>query len=1115
MESPADRDILPECVKPVNYDISLYDLELGGDYSYNGLVKIELQIKRPTRKIVVNAHQLKIRHVQLSSESARSQKAADISYNEKSQRATFSFEDEITASGKVSLEVEFTGIMNDNMAGFYRSKYRPAVTPSKSVPMEGEDHLMFSTQFESCDARTAFPCFDEPNLKASFDFSLEIPEDLVALSNMPETGTKESKKGFKVVSFERSPVMSTYLLAWAFGGLEYVEDFTRRKYNGKPMPVRVYTTKGLEDQARFGLKNACQVVDYFSEVWHLEPIDTFGRSQHSTQIFGIDYPLPKLDLLAVHEFVCLAFPSPENFIRLGADVTSQLYSHGAMENWGLITYRTTAILFDEQHSDAKYKNRVAYVVAHELAHQWFGNLVTMDWWSELWLNEGFATWVGWLAIDHLYPDFQVWCQFVTEAVQTAQQLDSLRASHSIEVPVKDALEIDQIFDAISYLKGSSVIRMLSNHLGVDTFLRGVSNYLKAHAYGNATTNDLWAALSKTSGKDVNGFMDPWIRKIGFPLLTVAEEPGQLGVRQSRFLLTGDVKAEEDETLWWIPLSLKTNPKAIGAATEALTSKEETLRDVDETFYKLNSDQTGFYRTNYPPARLAKMGAEKDKLSTEDRIGLIADAAALAISGDGTTAGLLTFISNFYDETSHAAWAQVVSSLVNIRSIFAENEAVADGLKQFTFKLVSPATEKIGWEFGAEEDYLTGQLRALLISTAGGAGHKATIEEAKRRFKLYVSGERAAVHPSLRLPVFRINVAEGGKEAYEAVKNEYMKTTSIDGKEICLQALGRVQTTELINDFLDFQFSDEVKVQDMHSGSVALAANPKARDALWQYIKDRWDMVHGKLSGNAVVLDRYLKNSLQKFASHEKEKDITGFFKDKDTKGFDRGLVQVSDTVRGNANYKERDEQLVLEWLQAHGYDYLFKLLLIGDSGVGKSCLLLRFADDTYTESYISTIGVDFKIRTIELDGKTVKLQIWDTAGQERFRTITSSYYRGAHGICVVYDVTDMDSFNNVKQWLQEIDRYATEGVNKLLVGNKSDMSDKKVVEYTVAKEFADSLGIPFLETSAKNASNVEQAFLTMARQIKERMGTTTVNNKPTVQVGQGQGVQSGSAGGCC
>ncbi|CAO3643933.1 unnamed protein product [Mucor fragilis] len=202
------------------------------------------------------------------------------------------------------------------------------------------------------------------------------------------------------------------------------------------------------------------------------------------------------------------------------------------------------------------------------------------------------------------------------------------------------------------------------------------------------------------------------------------------------------------------------------------------------------------------------------------------------------------------------------------------------------------------------------------------------------------------------------------------------------------------------------------------------------------------------------------------------------------------------------------------------YDYLFKLLLIGDSGVGKSCLLLRFADDTYTESYISTIGVDFKIRTIELEGKTVKLQIWDTAGQERFRTITSSYYRGAHGIIVVYDVTDEDSFNNVKQWLQEIDRYAAEGVNKLLVGNKSDLVDKKVVDTEQANEFAESLKIPLLETSAKDATNVEQAFLTMAKQIKDRMGATVQQQQQqsTVKVGPGASLQPGqnnSGGGCC
>lgn len=262
--------------------------------------------------------------------------------------------------------------MNNSMRGFYRAKYKPTVTPAAGTPTDGEHHYMFSTQFEACDARTAFPCFDEPNLKASFEFAVEIPEDLVALSNMPEKATsKGSKDGLKVVSFEKTPPMSTYLAAWAIGDFKYVEAHTERKYNGKNIPVRVYSTRGLEEQGRFALEHAHKILDYFSD------------------IFGIEYPLPKSDLLAVHEFAM-----------------------GAMENWGLVTYRTTAVLFDEEKSDARFKNRVAYVVAHELAHQWFGNLVTMDWWNELWLNEGFATWVGWLATDHLHPEWNIWGQFV-------------------------------------------------------------------------------------------------------------------------------------------------------------------------------------------------------------------------------------------------------------------------------------------------------------------------------------------------------------------------------------------------------------------------------------------------------------------------------------------------------------------------------------------------------------------------------------------------------------------------------------------------------------------------------------------------------------------------------
>ncbi|KAK3169927.1 hypothetical protein OEA41_009311 [Lepraria neglecta] len=869
-----DRDVLPETVKPVHYAIELFDLELGGAFSYQGTVKIEVNIKKAVEEITLNTHQLDVS----SAEIVGGKSASKISYDEKSQRTTLAFEKAVEASPIAVIHLKFSGTMNNRMAGFYRSKYKSTVTPAKSVPMDGDSHCMFSTQFESSDARRGFPCFDEPNLKATFDVSIEIPEDQIALSNMPEKEVKPSKNGRKVVTFERTPVMSTYLLAWAFGDFEYVEDFTRRKYNGKSLPVRVYTTRGLKEQGRFALENCHQVVDYFS------------------QIFKIDYPLPKIDLLAVHEF-----------------------SHGAMENWGLITYRTTAVLFDEEQSDAKYKNRVAYVVAHELAHQWFGNLVTMDWWNELWLNEGFATWVGWLAVNHLYPDHEVWSQFVTEAVQTAQNLDSLRASHPIEVPVKDALEVEQIFDAISYLKGSSVIRMLSGHLGVETFLEGVAAYLKLHKYGNATTNDLWAALSKASGKNVNEFMDPWIRKIGYPVLTVAEEPGQIGVRQSRFLSTGDVKPKDDETLWWIPLGLKTDPKATGAATSALTIKEDTLRNVDETFYKLNSDQIGFYRTNYPPARLEKLGADRQKLSVEDKIGLVADAAALAVAGQGTTPGLLALVEKFNDEVNKAVWSQIAASLGNIRSIFADNEAVAAGLKSFTLRLVAPATEKIGWEFAPNENYLTGQLRALLLSTAGNAGHEKTIAEAQRRFKAYQSGDRKAVHPSLRLAVFSIVVREGGESGYKAIRDEYMSTTSIDGKETCLIALGKVQSTSLVNDFLDFQFSDKVAIQDLHTGSISLAANSKVRNDLWKYVKENWSAVHKKLSANSVITDRYLKTTLSKFASHEVEQNIAAFFKDKDTKGYDRGLVQVSDTVSANANYKQRDEQQVQEWLKAHGY----------------------------------------------------------------------------------------------------------------------------------------------------------------------------------------------------
>lgn len=604
----------------------------------------------------------------------------DFKYDGKAQRATIAFDTELPVS-KATITIEFQGVINHDMAGFYRSQYKPAAPAAASVPHDDEWHYMMSTQFESSDARRAFPCFDEPNLKATFDFSIEIPNDQVALSNMPVKSTTPTVEGKQLVAFERTPIMSTYLLAWAVGDFEYIESFTDRRYNGKQLPVRVYTTRGLKEQGQWALQHAPKVIDFFSEN------------------FEIDYPLPKSDILAVHEF-----------------------THGAMENWGLVTYRMTAILFDEKKSEARFRNRIAYVVAHELAHQWFGNLVTMDWWDELWLNEGFATWAGWLATDHLHPEWEVWPQFINEGFESALSLDALRSSHPIQVPVRDALDVNQIFDAISYLKGCSVIRMLANHLGVKTFLKGVSIYLKKHTYGNAKTVALWDALSEASGTDVPALMAPWIEKIGFPVLTVAEEPGQISVKQSRFLSTGDVKPEEDTTTWWVPLAFEGKAGAQGVQSLALTAKEDTIHDVNDDFYLINKDATAFCRVNYPSQRLQKLGTQLSRLSTEDKIFITGSAADLAFSGYGTTPALLSFIQGFKDETHFRVLSQALDSVGLVKSIFGDDETIKKGLEKFTLRLIDNALKNIGWDVPANEDYNTSLLRRRLFLTAGVNGH---------------------------------------------------------------------------------------------------------------------------------------------------------------------------------------------------------------------------------------------------------------------------------------------------------------------------------------------------------------------------------------------------------
>ncbi|SPO03523.1 related to (AAP1) - alanine/arginine aminopeptidase [Cephalotrichum gorgonifer] len=883
----ADRSVLPAFLKPSHYALSLKELEFK-DWTYKGTVDITVEVVKPTSLVVLNSLELKLLGAKITNDAGSTLGTANFAYDEKAQRVTIFFDEEIPASAKAVLSIEFEGIINGDMAGFYRSKYKPTVPAAASVPRDDEWHYMFSTQFESCDARRAFPCFDEPNLKATYDFEIEIPEDQVALSNMPVKETKKSKDGWKVVSFETSPVMSSYLLAWAVGDFEYIEAHTDRLYNGKPIPVRVYTTRGLKEQGQWALQHAPKIIDYFSE------------------IFDIDYPLPKSDLLAVHEF-----------------------THGAMENWGLVTYRTTQVLFDEKTSDARFRNSVAYVVAHELAHMWFGNLVTMDWWDELWLNEGFATWVGWHAIDHLHPDWNVWAQFVNEGMESAFKLDSIRASHAIHVPVNDALDVNQIFDNISYLKGCSAIRMLANHLGVETFLKGVSNYLKKNAYGNAKTEALWAALSEASGQDVNTLMGPWISKIGHPVVTVEEkQPGEITVRQSRFLSTGDPKPEEDETVWWVPLLLEGKVGTTGIAPLALTAKEDTFTGISDDFYKLNTGATGFYRVNYPAERLAKLSTQLDRLGTEDKIAIIGSTADLAFSGYGTTASLLSFVKGFSQETDFMVWSQVLDSIGRVKGIFGDDEAIKAGLEKFTLKLISDAVDRVGWEFAADESYLTTMLRKRLILTAGANGHPGVTLEALKRFNAWSENRDSdVIPPSLRLAVYHVAIKNNPGKAVEVLKDEWYNTKSIDGRTICLSALGGVKDEAIVKDtLLPFLFnasppapaSDSVPSADMHVLAGGLGANHLSRPLQWKYIQENWDAIVAKI-GNPIVLDRFVQVSLPSFNDGSVLPEIDAFFADKDTTSFNRTLETVKDKIRGRVAYRERDIEGLREWLTTNGY----------------------------------------------------------------------------------------------------------------------------------------------------------------------------------------------------
>lgn len=567
---------------------------------------------------------------------------------------------------------------------------------------------------------------DEPAIKATFDITLIIPQNRVGLSNMPVVKEEQLDNNLKLLKFDRSPVMSTYLVAVVVGEYDYVEG---KSADG--VLVRVYTPVGKKEQGLFALEVTIKVLPYYKDY------------------FQIAYPLPKMDLIAISDFSAGAMGNqmislrwfPINLINLS-------------ENWGLVTYRETMVLVDPENTSLIRKQSIALTVGHELAHQWFGNLVTMEWWTvsctqfltqyfkesssqELWLNEGYASFVEFLCVNHLFPDYDIWTQFVTDMYTAALDADCLNNSHPIEVPVGHPSEIDEIFDEISYNKGASVIRMLHHYLGDEDFRKGMNHYLTKYQYQNTVTENLWDSLEQASSKPVADIMRTWIKQMGFPVVkitkNVQEKNGRrLTLEQTKFTADGSV---DEKPLWMIPINIST-PKSENAYTTVLDKKEtEVLIEgvTDKDWIKINPGTIGYYRTQYPSQMLEQfVSAIKNKsLPPLDRLGLQDDLFALVQNGSSSTVDSLKLIDAYRNENNYTVWSSITSSMSKLKNILSHTDLI-DKFNAYGKQLFGPIAEQLGWDSKPNESHLDTLLRSLVLSRLISCNCEKTCEEAKRR-----------------------------------------------------------------------------------------------------------------------------------------------------------------------------------------------------------------------------------------------------------------------------------------------------------------------------------------------------------------------------------------------
>lgn len=856
--------MLPAHSSPIRYDLTIEpDLER---FTFDGSVSILVDVHTETPSLVLHSKELQISKVSFTAEGGAKLEASEINFNLKETTVTFVFPEALKV-GKGTLAITFVGCLNDQMAGFYRSRY---------TDIHGVKKIMGSTQFEAIDARRAFPCWDEPARKAVFGITLIVPAQLTAFSNQPEKEAQLLANGKKRLLFMDTPIMSTYLVAFCVGEFDFVQDITKHG-----VVVRVYTPPGKAEQGRFGLNCAVKSLDHYDD------------------FFGIEYPLVKLDMVAIPEFAM-----------------------GAMENWGLVTYREVDLLIDPVKASVQQKQRVCSVVAHELAHQWFGNLVTMDWWDDLWLNEGFASFMETWCSDLLFPDWKMWEQFPVDDQAAALRLDSLRTSHPIQVPIRRAEEVEEVFDAISYCKGACVIRMIYAVLGHANFQKGLQIYMKRHAYSNTRTADLWRAWEEASGVEVGKLMSSWTLQMGCPLVSVKEatwgaDKVTLAVEQSWFLADGSPIAPEDEKTWTVPVIHNGSAAAPGAPVSFITDKAQSLDipfpSVSEgTWVKLNYGQGVPMRVLYTPDLLARLanGVRTKEVNPEDRACLLNDTVALAVAGKISPVDLATLLAAYVGEDNSTVWGAVSGALISLHKILMADAKVEGWFLAFANKLITPTALKCGWERKEGDGHAELLLRATMIDLLGRFSTDGTVHcEARKRFEAVLADPKnpSACPSEFKVSVFKIVLRAGGVKEYEQLFSLFEKFDDNIERKNVMYALGASADAKLKRRTLEWATSGAVLLQDFFYPILSVSSSSmEGQELAWAYFKENFGKIKEMLkSASPSLMSAVINYSCKGFASEEKAADVEAFFKEHPVTGGERNISQTLETIRTSAAFARR------------------------------------------------------------------------------------------------------------------------------------------------------------------------------------------------------------------